>query len=653
MGQSAEALEDKTLLTVYTVNTTLDQPANNSGVTDGLVSLREAINAANSNAAFGDAPAGSGGAIDVINFAGSMSGMVITLGGADLDITDDLTINGPGANLLTINGNNATRHFEILGSGVDVILSGLTLTGGNDTSSNGGGSIRNTGTSIVLVGMNFEGNRSSSFGGAIDDDANGVGSMLFVTTTFSNNISAVAGGAIDVASPAQFINSTISGNSAINGGGGIGISTGGEVTLVNSTVVLNRSNSNGSSKAGDGGGINAVGNQLIELRNTIVAGNIEGTGTTPDDIEGSVFIGSQNNLIGDANTAGGLSEGGFQNNIVGVNGSGTRDINTVLNTTLQNNGGTVPTHSLLETSIAVNAGNNSLARDQNSAFLTSDGRGAPFKRFGAGTGNADTTVDIGAFELQPLFEVNTLIDETNNNNTFSLREAIAAANAQNIGANIGGSTDEIQFEESLKGGSIILNGTQLPIISGKTSIQGPGASLLTISGNNQSRIIETAASSTVNLSGLTLTQGNDTTNGGGAINHQGALLVVSNSVITGNRTTGAGGGIDADYGVQNLVVENTTITNNFAGSSGGGIDVQGTAVIINSTIAGNSSNAQGGGISIVNIGDILTVTNSTIVGNVAGANQITDSAPGGVEEFGSTTVLNNTIVAGNFSGLQR
>ena len=59
--QSAEVLEDRTLLTNYIVNTNTDDADDVAGTTDGQVSLREAINAAVSNAAFGDAPAGSQG----------------------------------------------------------------------------------------------------------------------------------------------------------------------------------------------------------------------------------------------------------------------------------------------------------------------------------------------------------------------------------------------------------------------------------------------------------------------------------------------------------------------------------------------------------------------------------------------------------------
>ncbi len=51
---------------------------------------------------------------------------------------DTLTITGPGANLLTVSGNNITRHF-INSSGDTASISGMTLTAGN------GGAIQNNG----------------------------------------------------------------------------------------------------------------------------------------------------------------------------------------------------------------------------------------------------------------------------------------------------------------------------------------------------------------------------------------------------------------------------------------------------------------------------------------------------------------------------
>src|SRR5262245_49322027 len=93
-----ELLEDRRLLAVVTVST-LDDTVD---FHDGVTSLREALFATNL----------VGGA-DTIEFAASLTGggpATLTLTHGELPIADDLTINGPGADLLTIDasGNDPT-----------------------------------------------------------------------------------------------------------------------------------------------------------------------------------------------------------------------------------------------------------------------------------------------------------------------------------------------------------------------------------------------------------------------------------------------------------------------------------------------------------------------------------------------------------------
>src|SRR5436190_14502743 len=91
-----DVLEDRTLPSTFTVLNLAD---------DGLGSLRAAVLAANT----------SRGA-DVIDFAPGLTGTIgLTTG--QLDITDAVTIDGPGAGVLAVSGNDASRVFRI-GSGV-------------------------------------------------------------------------------------------------------------------------------------------------------------------------------------------------------------------------------------------------------------------------------------------------------------------------------------------------------------------------------------------------------------------------------------------------------------------------------------------------------------------------------------------------------
>ena len=98
----------------------------------GPGSLREAI-----------ALTPAGGTVD---FQPGLSG-TITLTTGELAINKDMTIVGPGAGVITVSGNNASRVFMIEPV-VNVSLSGLTIAGGR--APNGGG-ISNAGGMLTVM----------------------------------------------------------------------------------------------------------------------------------------------------------------------------------------------------------------------------------------------------------------------------------------------------------------------------------------------------------------------------------------------------------------------------------------------------------------------------------------------------------------------
>src|SRR5882724_6954074 len=120
--------------------------------------------------------------------------------------------------------------------------------------------------------------------------------------------------------------------------------------------------------------------------------------------------------------------------------------------------------------------------------------------------------------------------------TGSLRAAIVAANAH-LGA------DKIVFDASLSGQAIALTSGEL-LITDDLTINGLGASNLTVSGNNSSRVCEVAATANVTLSGLTITGGR-AVSGGGILNY--GTLTVRASTLSDNVAFFVGGGI-ANYG---------------------------------------------------------------------------------------------------------
>ena len=92
---------------------------------DGVVTLREAIQAANNDISVDGSVAGAGA--DEIQFAPGLTG-TITLGGTALEITEALTLSGPGANNLTIDANGVSRVIDVTAN-VPLTVAGLQ-TGG-------------------------------------------------------------------------------------------------------------------------------------------------------------------------------------------------------------------------------------------------------------------------------------------------------------------------------------------------------------------------------------------------------------------------------------------------------------------------------------------------------------------------------------------
>jgi len=270
-------------------------------------------------------------------------------------------------------------------------------------------------------------------------------------------------------------------------------------------------------------------------------------------------------------------------------------------------------------------------------------------------------------------------ETANGNGICTLRAAIQEANALP-----GCSPFTINFSVT---GTITLTNGQLLVTHPNLTVNGPGASQLTVSGNNASRIFEINIAATASISGVTITNGNGigaTNSGDGGGIYSKGKLTLTGCVVTGNTTTGVtiheGGGIN-NAGTQLLTLTNCTISNNTANFGGAGVISVGNLVMTGCTVANNtntytSDSGRGGGIETYatttitnstisnnhidngtgdNAGGIwnccgpLTIINSTITGNSAAGNSGAPSAGGLLQDSccgGSVTVL-NSIIAGN------
>lgn len=559
----------------------------------------------------------------------------------------------------TLSGNSAATHGGAIfnRNGAVTIASTSIL---NNSAAGSGGGIRTRFGSVVIQDSVIDGNTAVFNGGGvrsgsglrierstINGNSAGQGGGAYTNSGFISADStwsantAVDGGGIYNTSFAEVRNSTFSGNIAtrtspisFDGQGG-GIFNRDFISITNSTLTQNEAAVTNSGVSGRGGGIytftggGGSGPGQTLLFNTIIAGNTRADGT-PDDLRGTGSDGrSQNNIVGDPNSAGALLDG-VQGNIVGDMG-GVIDTDTVIDPNLANNVGPTQTHALVPKSIGVDAGDNNRAAQAGPNFvpdilgdddipLDNDQRGSdPFVRI------YDDIVDIGAYEVQP-FIVDLIGDESDGDYTagdLSLREAIEIAN---FSANEDSIAFGIQgvFDPVLEIDAQLYINTPVTILGRNNG----GGGFATIDGDADGRVfwidgVTPAEIPTVIFEDLTIVNGH--ANGtdedafptlGGAILNEGAKLELFNAGLHGNSADGSGGGI-ANIAGGVLTTVNTTISGSVASSQGGGVyNELSQYTAVNSTITGNTAGLVGGGVLATN--DAVTETrvyNSIIAGN--------------------------------------
>jgi hypothetical protein len=290
---------------------------------------------------------------------------------APLAITSAVSVLGSDPRHTIITGNLMDTVLSVNAPGQNVLLAGLTITGG--AAVGGGGGILDNATSLFLFNDRVTGNTDDGIGplsGAGISVQGTSPATIFVeqTTIDQNTEQAGDGGGILVSNPlatVQIVNSTISGNQAPMGnGGGIAVDLG-SLSLTYVTIADNTALQGGGLSNGSPAGISS-----LELTNTILADN------TPGNFAGVPLTSKGHNIDSDGTAA--------------LNGPGDQTVDPQLGP-LTNNGGLTPTQAVQTSSPAAGRADTSVT------FLgfpvTTDQRGA---RRPAGNS------DIGAFQIGPL-----------------------------------------------------------------------------------------------------------------------------------------------------------------------------------------------------------------------------------------------------------
>lgn len=254
---------------------------------------------------------------------------------------------------------------------------------------------------------------------------------------------------------------------------------------------------------------------------------------------------------------------------------------------------------------------------------------------------------IEALEERTLLAVFS-VTNINDSGDGSLRQAVLDANST-------AGEDTIAFSSLFDTPQTInLTSAQLTLTdAAQTTITGPGAHRLAVSGSGQSRVFEIGAGASASLSGLTITGGN-AGQGGGLFNS--GTVSLTKVAVRGNAALFSGGGL-LNIGAMTLV--DCTISGNgkghpFAGfvsdqfsvlAKAGGVHNYGTLSMTNCTISGNVANF---GAGLYNAGS-ATLVNCTITGNRSN----TSGGTAGVDSINQSTqsglTMYNTIVTDNLA----
>lgn len=374
---------------------------------DGPGSLRAAIAAANEHA---------GGDTIPIQVSG-----VIGLETALPLVTEDVAIEGPGADFLTI-ARAAFASFGIVrfGPGVTASLSGVTVSGGSEKR---GAGIFNDSGGLTLTRVVVSGNEAFASGGvsahALGGGVYSKGALTLRESTVRDNTAiaeengfflAAMGGGVYASGPLIVDRSTISDNHVRVSGGveevvaqGGGLEAAGEgAEIERSTVSGNSAFTESPSGVGFGGGIEGKG---VTLTSSTIVGNFVGAGWKASganlDLTGSSLV--RNSIVsepqgGAESCSGAIGSDGFNLDEDGSCEFGrATDLDAVvagIDPMLRSNGGPTPTHALLTGSAAIDRGNSFKSQvDQRGLPRPSDFASISDAEGGDGS-------DIGAFELQ-------------------------------------------------------------------------------------------------------------------------------------------------------------------------------------------------------------------------------------------------------------
>ena len=390
----------------FTVNTKFDGA--DSDLTDGLClnvlveaggacTLRAAIQQANATLAPDTIhlPAG----VYVLTLENELDAAEDAGASGDLDITGNIVIEGAGADVTIIEAHDDLndRVLHLVGDDAVLGLNRVTVRNGNTTGlatgTRDGGGILVGGGKLDAFELVVSDSQSPSFGGGIMFI--GVNSSVLHRCTIHGNAATGTNGRGGGIFHGQnylltLANCTISDNEATSRGGGIDVSNNSNlIVLLNTTVANNRLTGDPE----EGAGIYIGNNTDLHIFSSLIADNVA-QGNVPNDCYGQIDV-LDHSLVEAPAASDACRVALDGENVNSLFGADDPQLGPLVN-----NGGTLPTHALLEGSIAIDAGSPLDPGSGGRACYGMDVRGQ--------LRPARLACDMGAFELPQFLFVPTL-----------------------------------------------------------------------------------------------------------------------------------------------------------------------------------------------------------------------------------------------------
>ncbi len=235
------------------------------------------------------------------------------------------------------------------------------------------------------------------------------------------------------------------------------------------------------------------------------------------------------------------------------------------------------------------------------------------------------------------------VTNTRDSGTGSLRAALTYANAH--------TQTTIKFARTAHG-TITLAST-LPTVTRNVTIDGPGASTLTISGANAHRVLVISNSTRVSITDLQIIDG-FASGDGGAIDNFGALAL-ARVVISGSNAGDFGGAIANETGGTVAIAGSRLANSNALAADGGAIANvsadSGVAITLSGSVVSGNTASDGFGGGIDNDGPgAIHVVDSRVLNNAAYySGGIDNTSTGTIVVTGSTVSANSGLYTGGIT----